>query len=372
MGFGGRRNELDDGSVARPQTAKVLVHGGGNTQDAEAYDSATGQWTMAGGTFFAPPSWPDLAVLPNGHVLLAGGWVYGAQGTTEAYDPDTGWYSTGRRTVERSYPTVVSLADGRVLLIGGWVTIAGFNENLSSVEIYDPDTLTWGTTGDLVRGRSSHSATLLSDGNVLVVGGTSSTVHGQPALTSELFDTEASTWTEIDGPFFNRSQHTATLLHDGNVVVVGGMVPTDVGETDAVEVYDAATGTWSAVGTVRVPRRYGHTATTLKDGRVLVTGGYSAEHGYLDAVEIYDPSTRVWSDAASLSTRRLAHTATLLPDGKVLVAGGQSADGPVTEDSAELYDPTSEAWTSTGSLNVKRAGHAAAAFDVRDIPLPVG
>jgi hypothetical protein len=66
--------------------------------------------------------------------------------------------------------------------------------------------------------------------------------------------------------------------------------------------------------------RSNHTATLLADGRVLVAGGYNG--AYLSSAELYDPATDSWSAAAPMSTAREYHTATLLPGGQVLVAGG--------------------------------------------------
>src|SRR5947207_2587048 len=102
--------------------------------------------------------------------------------------------------------------------------------------------------------------------------------------------------------------------------------------------------------------RYFHTATLLPNGKVLVAGGYN--NSYLTSAELYDPASGSWSATGSLTTARYAHTATLLPNGKVLVAGGYNNSGYLT--SAELYDPASGSWSATGSLNTARYFHTAA------------
>jgi WD40 repeat protein len=107
-----------------------------------------------------------------------------------------------------------------------------------------------------------------------------------------------------------RSGHTATLLPNGKVLVVGG------DSSGSGELYDPATGTWSLTGSLNTPTG-GHTATLLPNGKVLVVGDYN------DRAELYDPATETWSLTGSLNMKpRQGHTATLLPNGQVLVVAG--------------------------------------------------
>ena len=101
------------------------------------------------------------------------------------------------------------------------------------------------------------------------------------------------------------------------------------------------------------PHATHHTATLLPNGKVLVAGGFIGGSGYLSSAELYDPASGNWTATGSLNNARSYHTATLLPNGKVLVAGGLGTDGVVFS-SAELYDPASGNWTATGSLNTAR------------------
>src|SRR2546425_28295 len=115
-----------------------------------------------------------------------------------------------------------------------------------------------------------------------------------------------------------RSSHTATLLRSGKVLVVGGG-----GIFDSAELYDPVTGTWSVTGSLNKPRGW-HTATLLQDGRVLVAGGYNSGSplSFGAAAELYDPGAGTWTPTGNLNVAGFLHTATLLPSGKVLIAGG--------------------------------------------------
>jgi hypothetical protein len=128
-----------------------------------------------------------------------------------------------------------------------------------------------------------------------------------------------------------RVRHTATLLSDGRVLVAGGGV-------SSAELYDPSTGAWALTGSMS-EIRFASRATLLLDGKVLVAGGGSAA-----SAEVYDPSIGSWTATSSMIEERQSFTATLLRDGTVLVAGGswggQSLAIPFKIlTSAELYNP---------------------------------
>ena len=184
---------------------------------------------------------------------------------------------------------------------------------------------TWATTGSLNVARSRHTATLLPDGKVLAAGG-----MGQadgyityPAL-SELYDPATGSWT-INGYInFSRTNHTATLLPNGKVLVAGGQ--NGYGYLPSAELYDPATGSWTTTGSLHFGRDQ-HTATLLPTGKVLVTGGQNGSSSTSINSELYDPATGTWTDTGPLNFSRMQHTATLLPNGKVLVTGGWTLKG---------------------------------------------
>jgi hypothetical protein len=266
------------------------------------------------------------------------------------------WAATGTMSAARFDFTATLLLDGRVLVTGGDLGYQAVPRALASAELYDPATGTWTATGGMLTGRYRHTATLLADGKVLVAGGNvndSGHLGSACCLASaELYDPATGAWTATGRMIDARVDHTATRLLDGTVLVAGGA--NGVSEPGA-ELYDPATGTWAATGPM-IPR-HDHSATLLLDGRVFVIGGSAPQ-----AVgELYDPRTRSWSetDCCTDDPNRFGPymTATLLGDGKVLVAGGlvydsnaESYSKIVSSPAAVLYDPVSGTWTGTGSM----------------------
>ena len=137
-------------------------------------------------------------------------------------------------------------------------------------------------------------------------------------------------WSSTGSMSSPRYGHTATLLLNGRVLVVGGINASGFPVATA-EVYNPASGTWSSTGPMTSPRG-AHTATLLPNGKVLVAGGASPD--FLVTTELYDPALGTWSRSGSMAASRHSHTATLLPNGKVLVSGGEGTFG-----TAELYTP---------------------------------
>ena len=324
-------------------SGKVLVAGGSDgssgapkgssaTRGAELYDPATGTWSATGD--FTTARWDHTAtLLPSGKALVAGGWGgAGISTSAELYDPAKAtWIATGSLANARIRHTATLLPNGKVLVAGGYNGSA-----ISNAELYDPATSSWSPTGDLTAARRDHTATLLPSGKILVVGGMDDSSRARLRLSSaELYDPATGTWSATGSLANARYAHTATLLPNGKLLVVGG-IGDNSGTPSSAELYDPATGTWSATGSLANARR-SHPATLLPSGKVLVAGGYG-NRGIFPSAELYDPATGSWSPTGDLLNARGSHTATLLPSGKILVAGGYG--GSIRHcTSTELYDP---------------------------------
>jgi len=317
---------------------KVLVVGGDfSTGTAEVYDPATGQWSATGS--ISKPRDSHIAVrLANGKVLVAGGFsganYSSPEVSAEIYDPDSGaWSAAGSLRVARASHAGTLLADGRVLVTGG--TSGGFFGGSNTAELYDPATDVWSPAGTMNSSRYLHTATLFPDGKVLVAGG----LNGIPLRSTELYDPATGNWTVTGDLITVRAIHTATLLHNGKVLVAGGgrddYPYNHVDGVDNAELYDPATGQWTATGSLIAPRAAPATAL-LSNGRVLAAGGFN-DGKDAHIAEVYDPDTGSWSVADSLNTARSFHTSTLLANGTVLVAGGSAPFA--SRSSAELYHP---------------------------------
>jgi hypothetical protein len=246
--------------------------------------------------------------------------------------------------------TATLLDDGRVLVVGGGIgpdLIDGFWV-VSQAEVFDPDSSRFVPAG--ASSHDMHTATLLQSGQVLIAGGESDGFV--PTAAADVYDPETGVFHSTGAMAAVRESHTATLLADGRVLVAGGaqLVGIDWVAINGAELYDPRTGTFSPTGGMS-EGRYGHTATLLADGRVLVTGGWNRRR--LGSAEIYDPATGRFAPAGSMTLERSFHAATLLATGQVLVTGGQPR-GAVF---GEIYDPATDAFTATGSMATPRMWH---------------
>jgi len=324
---------------------RVLLVGGYNEPgvslaSAELYDPRTSTFNPTGSMRTARHA-PFATPLSDGRVLIGGGCVCDPLSTlvlasAELYDPRTGSFiATGSMTTGRVGATATLLSDGRILIAGG----TGSSRALASAELYDPPTGTFNPTGSMGTSRSGSTATLLADGRVLVVGGMS---DGYTVLASaELYDPQSGKFTMTGSMEAGRINHTATLLADGRVLMAGGTpsIYSSAPILASAELYDPKSGSFSPTGSMETARTY-HTATRLSDGRVLVAGGSMEEPEVLASAELYNPTTGTFGPTGAMKAGREYHTATLLSDGRVLVAGGLTHDGLWTDSaSAELYRP---------------------------------
>jgi hypothetical protein len=284
-------------------------------------------------------------LLADGRVLVIGGWEVAVPLLVEAWDPATETFApAGSMPGCRGFPTATTLPDGRVFVVGG--VGCGDGETYRSTTLtWDPTTETFSPSGSLAVGRALHTATLLHDGRVLVVGGHD---DGGAVAEAEVWDPATGTWAQAGSLDVGRAFHTATLLDDGRVLVVGGWDWASEGALSTAEIWDQATASFAPVATTFTAREH-HTATLLDDGRVLLVGGRDRSGGSAPA-EIWDPATGTVAATGSPAVARFDHTATRLTDGRVLVIGGMD---PATEEtglaSAEIWDPATGTFGPAGS-----------------------
>ncbi len=206
--------------------------------------------------------------------------------------------------------------------------------------------------------RASHTATILPNGKVLITGGFKKASDGHNQIyfsSSEIYDPEKKSFSKIDNMNSERCGHTATLLTNSKVLILGGW--NSSGRLASAELYDIASGKFIPVGNMNF-QRASFTATLLQTGKVLITGGDKNKNDCIENTELYDPETNSFSLSGSMKEPRSIHTATLLNDGRVLITGGISSSGSVLS-SSEIYDPVSGNFSFSGNLNIVRYKHSA-------------
>lgn len=272
------------------QDERLLVIGGYGAgswlNDAKIFDPTNGLW------LYSQPLYPHGVVhtatlLPDGRVFVMGGafrsGTSGLDDRAEVFDPLTnGWYTAAYHERTEANHTATLLMDDRILISGG----------LAEPAIYNPVTNEWSPAGSLIIPRAGAKAVLLKDGRVLLIGGFSPPSTGDFVTPSaEIYDPSSNSWRLTASMNQARYFHTATLLPDGRVVVIGGWNMVSGYEnalSGLVEIFDPSNETWTVLSTLQIGR-VTHTATLLNDGRILVTGGEVRYQEYLNSAILFTP-----------------------------------------------------------------------------------
>ncbi len=302
--------------------------------------------------------------------------------SAEIYRPNLEKFeTTGNLSGARALHRAVVLNDGRVLVVGG--VDAGGNP-VATAETYDPVTHVFTPVGSMTHARMGHTASKLPDGRVLVAGGNSAVSSTDPTAfvtsataSTELFDPVTNTFSAGPNLAEPKTFHEATTLSNGKVLVSGGLsfiviivpIPTI---SNKAQVYTANAGAGSFASSVSMgTARAGHTAALLDDGRVLIVGGGSGSllaPTILATCELYNPVGNSFSGAGSLTRARALAGLTRLPDGRILASGGGegSLTSPNAVDTNEAYTAIPAAagsWGSAGTMTTSRLGHGAVLLD---------
>jgi hypothetical protein len=314
-----------------PLKGKVIVAGGTLVQlsqpnmveisplaTAELYDPKSGTWATTG-TMNKPRAGHTATLLKTGRVFV----VSGAADDPELYDPSAGTWAWSKTPLPFQHGgtghTATLLPDGRVLIAGGNYGTSMMPAAQRATDIYDPTTDTWSPGPTMLYYRIGHTATLLSDGTILVAGGTGSNTGpaGMTMLDAVEVLSPSAQIGVLGTPMKKaRSGHVAVTMSDGTIFVIGGGDP-------SFERYSPQTAEWTQAGNLLTDRK-GFTADALGNGWILVAGGQSG--AALAPTEIYDPSAQQSTQGPPLVTPRYDHTSTMLPDGSVLVAGGWTSN----------------------------------------------
>lgn len=340
---------------------------------------STGTWT----SLASPPTSLDgsLAVAePGGEVLFVGGidpesglWSH----QVSRFDPASNRWSPGASVPIPTGFALAALSNGSVLIAGG-SSATGDVGVLAASWLYDPKANTWSRVGDLKAPVSGAAAVQLTDGRVLIAGGSvplaqpvqlpdGSTGYFGFTNSAEVFDPQTNEWTMVGAMNVARGTPALVALPGGKAVVVGGCAFATKrfdsgGALGSAEVFDPATRTWTVTGTLPAPR-CGADGVLLHDGRVLVVGGATSnfQQAYVNDTVLYDASTGRWSPAGS--TVSGASAPSVLADGRVFVAAVQvgQPNGHLVPliVGGQTFDPASGDWTfvtSTAAVASFRPG----------------
>jgi hypothetical protein len=300
--------------------------------------------------------------LPPQGVLLAGGmdWQNHVLSSAEVWDPATSTTTptTAPMTSARRQHTATVLADGRILITGGFD--AG-GKPQDSAEIFDPATRSFTLAGRMTVARALHTATLLttgpSAGNVLIVGGCCA--DNQQALQSaELYNPSSNTFIPTGSLHGKTLAHAATRLSDGSVLITGGTLAFgDIFSLTGREIYNPNSGQFEnnglgAPGHLQSARQ-GHTSIALANGQVLIAGGWTAGDDPSRTAELYTPQSQTFAYTSNMGIGRRYHAAAVLANDSVLMVAGFNGAG-----SAEVYTP------DTGTFRFTENGLT----EIRDFP----
>lgn len=220
---------------------------------------------------------------------------------------------------------------------------------------------TWTSKTDLNQARYRHTATLLNDGKLFVVGGEYS---GYSLFQTEIYNPATNVWNPVAQPNTRKEYHTANLVTVNastgatKVMVAGGLV--NGVAYNSADLYDPVTNSWS-YGNM-LANRLSHASSLLNDGRLLITGGVDSTNTVLNSAELYDPVANIWSSTVGFTIARRLHAQVSYKDAlgnyRVMVIGGLGAAN-TDLNSTELYDPVANTWYIGPNLNYARSDFSA-------------
>jgi hypothetical protein len=344
-------------------------NGGGGSQLATQFSVTTPQAATVGTSFsFAVTALDSSNAVATSYAAK----VHFASSDSQAVLPADSTLANGKGSFSATFSTsgsqTITATDAVTPTINGI-------SNAIQVSTAPPVGSFMPTAGNMTYTRAGHTATLLQDGTVLIVGGENST---GPLATAEIFNPSNGMFTPTSGSMETaRVGHTATLLADGTVLVTGGNDTT--GALTSAEIFNPAIGTFTPTTGDMGAARVGHTATLLNDGtgRVLVAGGGSspevlfgpvADPGTASA-ELFDPKSGQFTPADNnMSASRIYHTAALLPSGDVLLSGGTDTGSAL----GDLFSPGNNMFTATPTGGTTAVHLAAALLGGGDVLLAGG
>lgn len=321
---------------------KIVTWGNGSSTPT-VWDPATNAFTNVPNAF-ANPMCGGLNALPDGRIITVGGGGLSTTGITTVTgfnETNSSWAQLASTSLQTWYPSTAVLPNGNLIRIGG---VGGCNNcNPEVPEVYSPATNQWTTLSSNPTLLPMYPFTYVRpDGTVAVTGASEVTAP------LRIYDPATRTWTTSDPNVVDGG--SSAMYDTGRVIKAGSATDNGASGSSAATAYTTdlgqATPTWTPTGSMAYPRSFLN-LTPLPDGTVLATGGETTKdgtnlnNGVLPA-ESWNPATGKWTTLASMAIPRLYHSiAMLMPDGRVFVAGtgDESASGVPNEYSAQIFSP---------------------------------
>ena len=266
--------------------------------------------------------------------------------------------------------TRVKLSPDGLSVLSSGSLIGGFNDPLSMTQDADGNIFVGEFGGDRIRvlkpqdlgcwqSQAPAPVPVLDaggaalDGKLYVVAGKTSSGHRNAV---DVYDAAAGTWGSAAPLAGIAVENPAVVAHQGKLYAFGGSPQPFAGSVRNAAVYDPAANKWTTLAPM-ITGRTGANAAVI-DGKIYVVGGMDAAGASLSSVEVYDPATNAWSSAPAMSTRR-DNPGVVAIDGKLYVFGGRTrnADASTPADtlnSVEMLDPATGTWTARAQMPTSR------------------
>lgn len=315
------------------------------------------------GEMSVPRYYHEAILLDNGTVLVFGGQTLhkdyeGGSDTADIYDPNTKKFTAIGHMLRSGYKVPINLHNGKILLIGG---SGGYPQK--GTQFYNVSTKKFEIGPDLNYPRTDATATLLKNGKILITGGDDIYYieYAKRNIPNELYNPITGKF-EV-GPKLNisRRYHSAILLKDGRVLIVGGVGKG--GFLSEAEIYNPKTNEFNLVGKMNTPKM-GPNLYLLKDGNVLASGGIKDQDKGMDSIfareiELYNPKTNKFTIIATRTSEANEPAEVLLSDDTLLFSGSQTGVGLSLRwyASSEIFDPKTKKFTQGKNMNYTRSCH---------------
>lgn len=306
----------------------------------------------------------EAILLDDGTVLVFGGMTIrrnfeGGSFTADIYNPKTKKFKpVGKMVYYRWEDTATKLKNGKILVTGG----RDGNKSSKNTQLYNPATRKFEKGPDMNFSRIDHAATLLQDGRVLITGGQEFDLMRKklPLASSigqsEIYDPKTNKFTIAPNLNISRFKHSAILLNDGRVLIIGGF---RFGKNEILthaEVFDPRTNKFELVGSINIARIKPY-VFVLKNGNVIILGGYdNIKRRHINEIELYNPKINEFKIITKNNALLRTQAKVLLKDDKILLLGGCTGVGLSLQCSktSQIYNTKTNEFIKGKDMNYPR------------------